>query len=235
MKKQTFGTPFYIAFFIFGAFLGLALVFFATWGDLESAFYGFDHTGGEPFNTMHCPILMTATETSSFSVKVTNNTGQKINPSLIANISTPILIDTSTTRFPLEPGETKSMKWDIGPQNIDLERFILIRAWLHGGYPMPDKESTCGVYVLFLPGKGVYYTWSMIVLSLLGMGGSLFAMRKAPVSDRGGGTVGRFTVLAVIILLGMLVTYTGFWMGGVVTLVFAFLMIMISLGYAIKQ
>lgn len=235
MKKQTFGTPFFIAFFIFGAFLGLALVFFATWGDLESAFYGFDRTGGEPFSTLRCPVLMTATETSSFSVKVTNNTGKKINPSLIADISTPILMDVSNTPFPLMPGETKSMKWNIGPQNIDLERFIFVRAWLHGGFPMPDKESTCGVYILFLPGKGVYYTWGMIVLGLLGMGGGLFALRKVPVPERGGGTVGRLSVLAVIILIGLLVTYTGFWLGGVVDLVFAFLMIMISLGYALKQ
>ncbi|MCC7119462.1 MAG: hypothetical protein IT310_13135 [Anaerolineales bacterium] len=235
MKKLTAGTSFFVAIFIFGALAGLLLTFFATWADLESAYYGFDYTGGEPFSTLACPIFMTQSETSSFSVKVTNTAERALAPSLITNLSSPVLQIKQTTPLALEAGETKEVKWEIGPQNIDFGHFIFVRAWLHRAYPIKDKENTCGVYVLSLPGRGAYYAWGLAALSLLGMGSGLLKLRQAFGPERGGGRFGRLGALALIVLLGLFFTYQAFWMGGVVVLVLAILLSLISLGHEIRE
>lgn len=234
MKKTFFGTPFFVTLFILSALAGLTLTFFATWADLESAYYGFDFTGGEPFSTLKCPIFMTKTEVASFSVEVANPTERELDPALITSLSSPVLVEKATTLFSVNPGETKTLTWEIGPQNIDLGSFIFIRALLHRAYPIADKEGTCGVYILSLPGKGAYYLWGLVVLSLLGMAGSLFALRKAFGPERGGGTLGRLIALVIITLIGLFFTYQAFWMGGVASLVFAVLLSLITLGHEIK-
>ncbi|MEB2333051.1 MAG: hypothetical protein OZ914_01910 [Anaerolineaceae bacterium] len=228
-NKRKFSSLFLSLYFM-GLAAGFVLIFFATWADLESAYYGFDYTGSEPFSTLQCPIFMTKAETESFSVEVTNKAERRIiNASLITNISTPVLMETANTLFSLEPGETKKLEWEIGPQHIDLGRFIFIRAWLHRAYPNPDKEGSCGVYVLSLPGKGVYYAWGLALCSLLGMGGSLFGLKDSFSAAPNGAFV-RLMALALIVLAGLIATYLSFWMGGVLALVLAVLMSAISFG-----
>ena len=235
MNKQTSKTHIYMALYIFGAFLGLLLIFLSTWADLESSFYGFDRTGGSPFTTLRCPVIMTPTETSSFSVRVTNTADRRIAPSLIADISTPLVMNASTENLTLEPGESRRLSWAVGPENIDLKRFIFARAWLHAAYPLPDRESTCGIYILFLPGKGIYYTWGAVFLSIFGMGYGLYMMRREENPEKDNDVISRLTLLAAIVLIGFVFVYTGFWLGGILILVLAFLLVVISIGYSFKQ
>ena len=85
MKKIS--RSFSYTLFYIGALLGLTLTALAAWADLEAAAYGFDHTGGEGLSALSCPILMTANETGTFSVKVTNPTQGKLSPSIKTDIT----------------------------------------------------------------------------------------------------------------------------------------------------
>jgi hypothetical protein len=223
---------FSLIFFI-GALSGLALTTLATWADLEAAFYGFDRTGGDRLSSMRCPILMSANETSSFSVKVTNREDKKISPTIKTDVSTPGLPVSSFDPIELAPGESKRMEFQVGPDNIDLGRFVFARAWVYAAYPMDDLENTCGIFVVDLPVSGAVLTWGLLLMSLLGMGIGLYGRRQAPVHVRG--DMSRLTFLAVIVFIGMLLSFLGWWVQGLLVLVVSVLALVIILSFAIRS
>ncbi len=233
---MTFKRKFSIIVFLLGALSGLTLIFFASWADLESTFYGFDNTGGEPLGALSCPIFMTKTENASFSVKVVNKTERAISPSVVTNLSTPIMIEKRSDPLSLEVGESKTIAWEIGPQNIDLGRFIFIRAWVRGGYPMEDQESVCGVYILPLAGKGIYYSWGLAALCLLGLGIGLYGLyRSQSPAKRGRGVFAQLAFFAIVLLIGLFSVHINFWMLGVLTLVLSVLLTLLFAGASVIQ
>ncbi|MBL8063878.1 MAG: hypothetical protein JNK32_12695 [Anaerolineales bacterium] len=233
MKNQNPSKNLHLVSYVVGVILGLAVTFFATWADLEAAYYGFDRTGGNRLSSLACPIFMTASETTNISIKLTNSTDRKVSPSIKVDISSPIAPVSIIDDTELAIGESKRLRWEIGPENIDLGRFVFARVWTYASYPLKDKESTCGVFVLPLPGKGVFYTWSMILLSLAGMGYGLMVMKQIRVPGRNG-TLERSTFLVVVTILGLFVSYMGWWLAGVLVIVLALLVIIISIGYSFR-
>lgn len=231
-----FKKPISIAAFLLGALGGLTLIFFATWADLESTFYGFDNTGGEPLGALSCPIFMTKTETSSFSVKVVNETEKQIFPSVVTNVSTPATMEKNNDPLTLESGAAQTLTWEIGPQNIDLGRFIFVRAWVRGGYPMKDKENTCGVYILPLAGKGIYYSWGLALICLLGLGIGLYGVYQSQSpARRGHGVFTQLLFFTVVIVIGLISVHISFWLLGVLTLVVSILLTLLFAGASVAR
>lgn len=233
MKKQTSPNIPYLVFYVIGAILGLALTIFATWADLESAYYGFDRTGGNRLSSLSCPMLMTRTETTKISINLRNTTDKKVSPSIKVDLSSPLSQLSSIEEAVLAAGESKRLEWEIGPENIDLHRFVFARVWTYASYPLRDQEATCGVFVLPLPGSGAVYTWLMVILCLFGMGYGLMVMRQLKGPERSG-AYERFSFLAVVIVLGLVISYFGWWLAGVLVIVLALLVIVISIGYSFK-
>lgn len=223
---------FSLIFFI-GALCGLALTTLATWADLEAAFYGFDRTGGDRLSSMHCPMLMSANETGSFSVRITNREDTAISPTIKTDVSTPGLPVSTFDPIQLAPGESKRMQWAVGPDNVDLGRFIFARAWVYAAYPMDDLESTCGIYVTTLPISGAVFTWGLVSLSLLGMGLGLYGRKQAAAQVRG--DMSRLIFLGSIVLLGMLFSFLGWWVQGLLVLVISLLSLVIILSFVIRS
>jgi len=229
MQNQTSRTNVYFIMYVIGALLGLTLTVLATWADVEAAFYGFARTGGNQMNTMSCPLLMTSHETSTFSITVSNRTDGNLAPSVKADISTRTAPISSYEPIQLAPGETKKMEWSIGPENQDLGRFIFARAWVYAAYPQPDLENTCGIFILPLPGSGTFYAWAMIVLSLAGMAYGLYGFRKSSPN------VALPVFLAVTVIAGLLINFTGIWLAAVLVLVVSLLVSVIALGQAVRS
>ncbi|HNO31209.1 MAG TPA: hypothetical protein PKI78_05440 [Anaerolineales bacterium] len=229
MRNQTSRNNTFFIVYVIGALLGLTLTVLATWADVEAAFYGFDRTGGDQMNTLSCPILMTSRETSAFSIKVSNRTDRNLSPSIKTDISTRAAPISSYEPIKLAPGETKKMEWSIGPENQDLGRFIFARAWVYAAYPQPDLENTCGIFILPLPGKGTFYTWAMILLSLAGMGYGLYGFKKASPN------IALPAFLTVVVVAGLLIDFQGIWLAGVLILAVSLLVIVIALGQAVRS
>ena len=222
-------------FYIAGLILGLALTFAATWADLEAAFYGFDRVGGERLGSLNCPILMGANETSSFSIAITNSTERKVSPTIKTDVSTRAVPASTFNPITVEAGETKKMEWAIGPENIDLGRFIFVRAWMYAGYPLKDRENTCGVLVLPIPGSGTAYTWGITVLSILGMGSGLYLInRSQKLNARKKMEFVRLMFMTVIVAAGLIVSFSGVWLLAILLLAVALLMCVISLGSMVR-
>ena len=221
-------TLFRIIFYT-GALIGLVLTGLATWADLEAAMYGFDLTGGQRLTTLRCPILMTANETSSFSVKVTNPTDDKHSPYIITDVTTRLAPVSSYTPLVLAPHESKQVEWTIGPDNLELHRFIFAYARVYGYYPLPNRENTCGIFIVNLPTNGKVITWSMVGLSLMGIGVGLYGIAKtqSPEQSRRGDIL-RYKLLAVLVVAGIITSFIGGWFLGGILLVVSPLAMIIS-------
>lgn len=229
-QKNTFSFIIYLV----GLIAGLTITLIATWGDLEAAFYGFDRTGGLRLSSMSCPILMSNTETSSFSIKVNNSAERALSPTVKVDISSFIAPITSYENIFLEVGETKKLSWELGPKNIDLGRFIFARAWVYASYPMPDREATCGILTLPLPLHGNIVVGILTLLCLLGMGFGLYMQKQAEGQNGSGMKAQRFVLLAVIVVVGLISAYIGNWLLGVLMIALALLVGVISIMHSVK-
>ncbi|MCJ7433067.1 MAG: hypothetical protein MUO77_06225 [Anaerolineales bacterium] len=221
----------YTLFFI-GALLGLTLTALAAWADLEAAAYGFDRTGGGQLSSLSCPILMTANETSSFSVKVTNTTQRKLSPSIETDVTARLMLPiTSYTPTELVPGESKRVEWKIGPENIEFRQFVFIRARVYAFYPLPNRENTCGVFIVNLPSNGTVITWTMVVLSLLGTGLGLYGLTQS----QGPVDMLRFKLLFILVIAGLITSFMGWWMQGVIVIAVSLLLGIVTAGFTIRK
>lgn len=218
-----------------GVAAGLFLIFVAVWADMESSLYGFPRLANTGLGGLHCPILLTPEEAGTISLNVSNPTEGRISPAIKILISTPILPQESLESLQLAPGESKRLQWSVGPENVDLRRFIFAKVLLYSAYPLPSRETSCGIFILDLPGRGPLITSLLVALSLLGMGWGLYAIQKngaekSALSPWRGKQFGAMVFLAFMIVLGLLICFAGNWLIALVVLVLALLTIVILLG-----
>jgi hypothetical protein len=237
LKEENMGNhknTFYFVLYLVGVIAGLVLTLFATWGDLEAAFYGFDRVGGVRMSSLSCPILMSDTETSTFSIRISNSLDRNLAPSIKTDISMPGAPVSSYESVLLLPGESKKLEWQIGPKNIDLDRFIFVRAWTYAAYPQPDREGTCGIVIHPFGISGAIVTWGLVIVSLLGTGISLYKMRRAGSLEGSGMKTSRYNLLAILMLAGVINSFIGIWLVGVLILAVSLLVGVISAGFSVK-
>lgn len=234
MFNQKTKNSFYFILYLTGVIAGLGLILIATWGDLEAAFYGFDRVGGLRLSSLSCPILMSDSETSSFTIKINNSLERNLSPSVKVDISAPIAPISSNESVLLLPGESKKLEWQIGPENIDLGRFIFARVWTYAAYPQPDRESTCGVVIHPLPINGSILTSILVVLSLFGTGFGLYGLKQSGSLEGSGMKTSRYNLVTIIMLVGLINSFIGIWLIGVLVLAVSLLLIVISVGFSVK-
>lgn len=232
MDNTKSSTSSFIVVYILGALLSLTVAVLATWSDLEAAFYGFDRRGSMPLRDLRCPVIMNRNETGIVSVRISNATERKLSPSVRAEFSTtavPILVLESVE---VEPGESQTVEWTVGPENIDLRRFIFANVYIFAAYPMPDREATCGTFVIGLPIPGSVLLFLMVVLGLAGMGGSLFRLyRSRPWSDRIERLSHPLSFLAILIAVALAAALMGWWVQAILLLAITLLTIVVTVGY----
>jgi len=230
-KSKSSSTPSFVAF-VLGALLCIVVALLATWADLESAFYGFDRRGSTPIRNLHCPILMNRRETGVVSVKLSNTADHKLAPAVRAEFSSPLTAISTLDSVELAPGESKTVSWTIGPENIDLNRFIFSNIYIYAFYPMPDQESSCGTFVVDLPIPGSVLLWTLVLLGLGGMIGGLFMLnRSRPLSNRLERSLRPLTFVTIVTALAMAVALAGWWVQAVLLLAVTLMSVVVTLNY----
>lgn len=235
---ETSKTRFYLflAIFIIGTLSGLTLTVLSTWADLESAYYGFARRAGAGLKGLSCPVIMTRNETDTITLKVTNPEERKLSPAIRTEISSPAIAFLYSEYVELQPGESAVREWEIGPDNVDLKRFIFAKVLVYASYPIPDREGTCGVYIVDLPGRGIYFTWTLVIVSLLGMGIGLYGLKQINDQEGSGADLARqLLFLAAVVILGLLTVYMGWWLQGVLVIVIALLFSVIISGLVVNR
>jgi hypothetical protein len=215
-----------------GVLAGLYLAVVSTWADLEAAFYGFRRGADSGLRGFQCPVLMTRGEMRSISLQISNPLDVPLRPVVRTQISTPLLPQEFLQAVELAPGETRRLEWQVGPENIDLERFIFAKALVYSAFPLPSRETTCGIFILDLPGSGSVILGVLLALSLAGMGWGLYALKRSVGSDEWieKNLWRPLVFLAFIVCLGLAVSLSGGWMPSILILAVAVLMIFILLG-----
>src|SRR5215216_1609188 len=214
-----------------GVGVGLFVILVAAWADVEASAYDFPRLANAGLTGLHCPILMTPHETSKVSLNVSNRTGGKISPSIKAEISTRLLPEEFLEDVQLMPGESKRLEWRVDAENIDMGNFIFAKVLLFSAYPLPTREATCGIFVLDLPGTGRTILPVLVTLSLLSMGWALYRINRFSIANQQlRKHIGSMAFLAVMITLGLVLSFIGGWISSVLVLVVTLLLILILLG-----
>ena len=223
-----------IVVYILAALVGFTLVLLATWADMEAQMYGFYRRASNPLPGLNCPIFMTPGEVNKVSLRLTNTTGKPLTPGIRTEISTPVMPFLSIESIKLAPGESKTVEWKIGPENIDLGRFIFVDVLTYSSYPLPNREDRCGIFIVNLPTNGRTIIAVMAILSLLGMGVGLYGLNRSPSLARRVSIARRpLLVLSALIAISILVIFWGWWGPGVILVVLTLLLALIILGLVI--
>ncbi|HRK91711.1 MAG TPA: hypothetical protein PK152_21475, partial [Anaerolineales bacterium] len=86
-------------------------------------------------------------------------------------------------------------------------------------------------FIVDLPGRGAVIAWAMVLLSLLGMGAGLYGLSQVKDEERSGADLARqLSFLAVVVILGLITVYMGWWLQGVLVIVIALLFSVIISG-----
>jgi hypothetical protein len=213
--------------FIAGILLAMTLSILAAWGDYEATAYGFSNRASTPLTSLNCPILMTRDESQIVSVRISNKTDKPLYPSVRLDISKPFEPITTIESIDLMPGESRLLKWTIGPENIDIGEFIFVNALVYASHPIPDKENTCGVFVLPIRGNGQLILILATVISIFCVGSGAYLLQKSTLPVKQARSV---LFLAVAILITLTVSFLGLWMQAILLLVITILAILTMLG-----
>jgi len=213
-----------IMLFAIGVITGLTLSALAAWPDFEASSYEFARNTNTPLNGLSCPIILNRNETGTVSLTVSNPTDRLLNPSVKTQISTREEPVSLLESLRLPPGESKKLEWSIGPKNIDLHCFIFAKALVYASYPIPNREATCGTFIMELPLSGTTFLMLMVTLSLAGMGSGLYILNKINRRlERTEMNLRPMYFLATLILLAFVVSFMGWWIQSIVAIVIAVL------------
>jgi len=235
MQNKTLAPILPILLFVMGVIIGLTLAILATWPDFEASSYEFARNTNTPLNGLMCPIILNTNEMGTVSLTVSNTTDKLLTPSVKTQISTSDDPISFLESLRLPAGQAKKMEWSIGPENIDLHYFIFVKALVYASYPIPNREATCGTFIMDLPMSGAAFLILMVTLSLTGIGSGLYMLNRINQRpERAEMNLRPMYFLAVLILLALIVSFMGWWIQSIVVIVMAILTAVVLLNLILK-
>lgn len=224
-----------ILLFAIGVVTGLTLSALATWPDFEASSYEFARNTNTPLNGLICPIILNRNETGTVSLTVSNTTDKLLNPSVKTQISTRDEPNSFLESLSLPVGESTKLEWMIGPENIDLHYFIFVKALVYASYPIPNREATCGTFIIDLPFDGTVFLILMVTLSLASMGSGLYLLNRINQRpERAEMNLRPMYFLTVLIVLALIVSFMGWWIQSIVFIVISLLTAVVLLNLILK-
>ncbi len=214
-----------------GILMGLLLATLAVWGDYESTAYGFVRRAQAPFQGLSCPVFIGNNESKVVSIEISNPTDQILSPGLRTQISMPSEPDSNVEYIRLAPGEQITLQRTVGPENIDLGLFIFVDAFVFATYPIPDRETTCGILVLPVA-NGTRLLIFGTALSTLLMSTGAYSLYKDKWLRPSLRSL-MFMVLATV--LAMILGFVGWWLPAVILIVLLILTLLIRAGVLLTE
>lgn len=209
-----------------GILLGLLLALLAVWADYESTAYGFLRRAQASFGGLSCPIFVGMDENSIVSIKVSNPTDRTISPSIRTEISTPVDFDAQLEHMQLASGQQITLQRTVGPENIDLGMFIFVSTLVYSSFPLPDRQTTCGILVLPVS-NGTLLLILGTALSVLLMAAGTYLLYKNEWFVRRSRSM-LFMVATTV--LAMVLAFMGWWLVAAILVVLSVLTLVIAVG-----
>lgn len=156
--------------FLVGTLSGILFNGMAVWADFEASLFDSSLTADQTLSALSCPIFIGRNETGRIRAQVSNSLERPIAPLVRGHISEGLVTLRRQVDFKpsLEPGETKTVEWEVASQDAVWNRFILFRAYQFAVYPQASRTGTCGVISTNLPIGGNWITGLIVAISLAG-------------------------------------------------------------------
>lgn len=216
---------------LFGLLLGLTLAAVATWADVEAAFYGFEQFGKKNSTLMRCPVFLTKGEVGSITATFKNPAAQAVRPTVKFQVSNPWLIRTEMRVLSLAPGESYTLQWEVGGEDIVWRRFIFAKMYTFASYPLPDLEQTCGILVLGVSGlRGVQVYYLTLGLAAVLFLGGLWLVKSSALFPAFRQRLHLLLFLLAMVIADLLSVALSWWVLGVILTAFSLLTLGILIG-----
>lgn len=219
-----------VLLFVVGVVIAIALVGVNTWGDLEAAMFDSFNRAESSIKSLDCPALMTTSEvstvTASFSSKHVRPIERRIKVNISAGSAT--WIREEKAQLPLSPGKTERLHFEVDPKDAAYDQFILVRVYMFPSSTLESEGGSCGIMVIDFP----YFTGGQImtigyVLGTLALsiGFALWHTNNQPLLGRPASIRRAMILLGGNMLVGMIGSYLGWWVLGILSLTLTVLMI----------
>ena len=143
-RIRTFGAVLFLA----GIALGLALAAATIWANFEAVFYNYTQLAYDEFKGLHCPALMTTSETAAITATFNNPSNNIIYPYYEVQLSTPGPLQKFENQISVEPHQSQTVKWTVDSSNIDLGNFVIVKLTVLPLGTDSTRQTTCGIFVV---------------------------------------------------------------------------------------
>jgi hypothetical protein len=221
--KKGIINPLSILIFAIGILLGSILVAINTWGDLEAAMFDTTVRADGSVSFLSCPVMITTSEVSTVSASFVSTYARPIERRVRIHISDGhlTLMREEKTSLPMTPGKMGKISWAVSPEDAAFDQWILVRVYMFPSATLSSKDGSCGILVANIP----YFTGGQIltaayITSLLftAIGIILWGNNNKPLTMRRNSTFRGLISIAGSTVFGMIVSYLGWWMLGVLSL-----------------
>jgi hypothetical protein len=212
-----------ILIFAIGILLGTMLVVINTWGDLEAAMFDTSIRADGTIRSLNCPAMMTTSEIGTISASFTSTHVRPIERRIRIHISDGhlTLMREEKASLPLTPGKTEKLQWVVNPEDAAFDQIILVRVYMFPSAGLSSKAGSCGILVVDIP----YFTGGQILTAAyiasffsITMGIVLWRNNNKPLQIRKNSTLFELMIIAGSSVIGMIVSYLGWWMLGILSL-----------------
>jgi len=229
-----------VVLFCVGLLLGAVFTVATVWADLEAALFDPAIDADQALSSLRCPVLITPQESGTVSATFANSSGMALLRTIRAHVSYGFatLIREEEAKFVLEPGETRRVEWAVTGKDAAWRHFVLVRVHELRNSPLPSRTGSCGILVLNVPGlTGNQVVALAVTTAVLGMvvavvlwaAGRRSSTRPVPDLTR------RMSILAALVLVAMALSSTGRWMAGGLLIIFAGLLLVTMVTWAISR
>jgi len=222
--------------FAVGLLAGTTLIAVTVWGDLEATLFSPGIQYDAKLRGLRCPVLITPKQTGTVRARIKNTIDRSTNLFIRARTSEGYitLIREEQRELPLDPGEAQWVEWPISADDAAFGRLVLFKVAVTGGYPLPARQGTCGIVRInttILTG-GQLYALGLIVSLVCCIGAAVLWIRSNPRMLGARAQLTRAMIwLSASILVGIVVSFLGWWVAGTVSLVVILLTVGVTVGY----
>ncbi len=156
--------------FVLGVLIALALAALTAWASFEGLSYFATGAGYDPFDGLHCPIMISPTETGIVEADFINATDQAQQPYYEVEISGVAAARQLENQITLAPHTTQQVSWTVSAADVDLSPFVFVKMDVLPMAEYSTREATCGIIVANILGmKGGTAMSVAVALALLCM------------------------------------------------------------------
>ncbi len=229
--------------FVLGVLITMALAGMMAWAAFEGLSYFATGAGYASYGGMHCPVLISRSETGVVTADFVNPSGQVLQPYYEIEISGRVASRQLEGQVTVQPNARGRVSWTVTQSDIDLNPFIFVKMDVLPVDAYATREDTCGILVAGLGGisGSVGLSLAMAIGLVCLLAGLLLpavalTAAEAVEFDAAASTNSRRAAqaLGVVAVLALLAGLMGWWLVALLALVVSLLLLVMVVPYMLS-